>query len=141
MSTPHPLKECGKHHPTDEPGHIADYRRCCCGDTWLARARACVSGARVGDAVITDELEFLRKQAADAPYLRIQLDGLWVEVQRHKEAAERVAEPLAREMWREIGMSALVEWRRRCEAAEALLTRYRRRFGVLPGDEGRTPLP
>lgn len=117
----HPLKECGTHHKTGEPSGVGDYPRCCCGDTWLSYPDVCITGEPAGAKVITDPQEVQRKQAQNAPYLRLQLAHLMRENAQLKDDLDKANTAAANDIWEKIGLDSVLAWKRKAEAAEAEL--------------------
>lgn len=69
------------------------------------------------DAMPEDER--IRREAADAPMLRIQLACLAGENQRLKDEMERTVQSAANEVWEKAGFNALIHWKQRATQAEA----------------------
>lgn len=69
------------------------------------------------------EEERVRREAANAPLLRIQLAHFVGEGQRLKEELARASKAAAEEIWAKLGMNAILDWSRRAETAEAAIER------------------
>jgi hypothetical protein len=74
------------------------------------------------DAMPEDER--IRREAADAPMLRIQLACLAGENQRLKDEMERTVQSAANEVWEKAGFNALIHWKQRATQAESVAAEW-----------------
>jgi hypothetical protein len=71
------------------------------------------------------EDERLRVEAADAPYLRIQLAHKCEEAERLRAELDKASTAAAKEIWTKMGLDAVLHWKQRAEHAESALERVR----------------